>query len=113
MSDETPHSSAVNSELLGVSIFPGGSDGRSSVGGLVTLLSETSLFLTGGGKSSKLSFVVFLRNDPVDSWVLSNGFVSWIDDDDFEELVGSVLTAPVRVEDSHVGASSSDLLLTN
>jgi hypothetical protein len=39
--------------------------------------------------------------------------VSWIDDDDFEELVGSVLTAPVRVEDSHVGASSSDLLLTN
>ena len=108
-----PNSSAVNSELLGVSLLPGRSDGWSSVGGLVTLLSETSLFLTGGGKSSKLSFVVFLRNDPVDSWVLSNGLMSWVNEDDLEELVGSVLTAPVRVEDSHVGASSADLLLTN
>merc|ERR1740117_1682793 len=63
-----PNDSSVDSEFLGVSSFPGSSDGWSSVVGLVSLLSETSLFLTGGGKSSKLSFVVFLRNDPVDSW---------------------------------------------
>ena len=98
---------------MGVSSFPGSSDGWSSVVGLVSLLSETSLFLTGGGKSSKLSFVVFLRNDPVDSWVLLDGVMVWINEDDLEEFVGSVLTAPVRVKDSHVGTSSSNLLLTN
>ena len=98
---------------MGVSSLPRSSGGWSAGISFVSLDSETSLFLTGGGKSSKFSFVVFLGNDPVDSWVLSDGLMCWVDDDDLKELVGSVLTAPVRVEDSHVGASSADLLLTN
>ena len=68
----------------------------------VTLLSETSVLLTGGGKTSKLSFVVLLRNDPIDSWVLSNGGVVWVNADDFEEFVSGVLSNPVRVENSKV-----------
>ena len=44
----------------------------------VSLLSETSVLLTGGGKSSKLSLVVLLVTDPVDSGILSDGGVVWI-----------------------------------
>ena len=98
---------------MSVSSLPGGSDRWSSVVGSVSLLSETSVFLTGGGKSSKLSLVVLLVADPIDSGILSNGGVVWINADNLEEFVGSVLTNPVRVEDSQVGASSTDLLLSN
>ncbi len=47
-------------------------------------------------------------SDPVDSGVSSNGLVAGVDKDDFEEFEGSVLTNPVRVEDSEVAALSSD-----
>ena len=79
----------------------------------VSLLSETSVLLTGGGKSSKLSLVVLLVTDPVDSGILSDGGVVWINADDLEELVGGILSYPVGVEDSQVGASSTNLLLSN
>ena len=81
--------------------------------GSVTLLSETSVLLTGGGKTSKLSLVVLLVTDPVDSWILLDGGVVWINADDLEEFVGGILSDPVRVEDSHVGALSTNLLLGN
>ena len=106
-------SRSASSEFLSVSSLPGGSNRWSSVMGSVSLLSETSVFLTGGGKSSKLSLVVLLVADPIDSGILSNGGVVWINADNLEEFVGSVLTNPVRVEDSQVGASSTDLLLSN
>ena len=92
---------------------PACSSGWSSVVSSVTLLVETSIFLTGSGQTSELSSVVLLGDDPVDSWVLLDGSVVWINKDDLEELVGSVLSYPVGVEDSHVGASSSDLLFSN
>ena len=76
-------------------------------------MSETSVFLTRGGQTSELSSVVLLGDDPVDSWVLLDGGVVWIDKDDLVELVGGILSYPVRVEDSQVGASSSNLLLSN
>jgi hypothetical protein len=38
--------------------------------------------------------------DPVNSWIVPNGIVSGIDHDDFEELVGSVLSDPVAIQDS-------------
>ena len=78
-----------------------------------SLLSETSVFLTSGGESSEFSFVVFFRDDPVDSWVSLNGVMVWINADNFEEFVGGILTNPVRVKDSHVGASSTNLLFSN
>ena len=81
--------------------------------GSVTLLSETSVLLTGGGKASEFSFVVLLGNDPVDSWVLPDGVVGWVNQYDLKEFVGGILTNPIRVEDSHVGASSTNLLLGN
>ena len=111
---KTPQdSSAVNSELLGVSLLPGRSDGWSSVGGSPALLAKASVLLAGRGQATQLTAVVLLGDDPVDARVFFDGGVSGVDNDDLEELVGSVLTAPVGVQDSHVGALSADLLLGN
>ena len=79
----------------------------------VTFLSKTSVLLASGGETSELAFVVFFRNDPVDSWVFLDGLVGWVNQDNLEEFVGGVLSYPVGVEHSHVAASSADLLLGN
>ena len=81
--------------------------------GLVTLLSETSVLLASGGQSTELTFIVLLGNDPVDSRILLDGVVSGVDEDNLVEFVGGILTNPVGVEDSQVGAVSADLLLSN
>ena len=81
----------MSSKFLSVLLFPCLSSGWSDVVGSVSLLVETSVFLTSGGKSSDLSSVVLLGDDPVDSWVLSHGIVCWVNADDLEELVSSVL----------------------
>ena len=78
----------------------------------VTLLSKTSVLLTSGGETSKLAFVVFFRNDPVDSWVDLDGLVGWVNQDNLEELVGGVLSYPVGVEDSEVRALAANTLFS-
>lgn len=105
--------SSASSPLEGVSCFPGCPSGWSGTVSTVSLLPETSVFLTGGGKTTELSFVVFFRDDPVDSWVDLDSFMRWVNHNDLEEFVGGVLTHPVGVENSEVGASSSDLLLSD
>lgn len=52
-------------------------------------------------------------SDPVNSWVSSHGLVVGVNKDDFVELESSVLTDPVRVEDSEVSASSADSFLSD
>ncbi len=81
--------------------------------GLVTLSLETSVLFASGGKTSGFSVLVLGGGDPVDSGVSSDCLVVGVDKDDFVELVGSVLTDPVRVEDSKVSASSSDSLFSD
>lgn len=104
---------SASSKLLGVSELPVLASGRSGVLGLVALNVEASVLLTGGGKTTELAFVVLLGDDPVDSGVLLDGVVSGVNKDDLEELVGGILTNPVGVEDTHVGASAANLLLSN
>ena len=105
--------SSTSSPLVDESPLLSGSSGWSDTMGSVTLHSKTSVFLTSSGKSSELSSVVLLGNDPVDSWVLSDGVVSWVNEDDLEVFIGGILSNPVRVKNSHVGASSTDLLFSN
>lgn len=57
-------------------------------------------------------FLVGVGN-PVDSSISSDGLVVVVDEDDFVEFEGSVLTNPVRVENSKVSAFSSDSLLSD
>ena len=104
---------SVSPQFLSVSSLPGGSNGRASVGRLVTLSSETTGFLTDGGKTSVLSMLVLASADPVDAWVSSDSFVSGVNHDNFEEFVGGILTNPVRVKNSKVGALSANTLLSN
>lgn len=47
-------------------------------------------------------------SDPVNSGVVSNSVVSRVDNNNFVIFVGTVLTNPVRVEDSETLNSSSD-----
>ena len=81
--------------------------------GLVTSGLETSVFLASGGETSGFSVLVLGGSNPVDSSVSSDGLVVRVDEDDFVELVGSVLTNPVRIEDSKVSASSANSLLSD
>jgi hypothetical protein len=55
----------------------------------------------------------FFRDDLVDSCVNLDGFMVWVNADDFEEFVGGILTNSVGVKNSHVGALSTNLLLNN
>ena len=104
---------SASSKLLGVSELPVLASGRSSVLGLVARNVETSVLLTGGGKTSELTFVVLLGNDPVDSGILLDGSVGGVHKDHLEELVSGILTNPVGVEDTHVRASAANLLLSD
>lgn len=75
-------------------------------------LGNTSGLLTSSSKTSGLSVLVDWVDDPVDSWVSSDGVVRWVHQDNLEVLVGGVLVNPVRVQDSQVGSSSADSLLS-
>jgi hypothetical protein len=61
--------------------------------------------------TSELSVLVV--NDPVDSGVISDGVVEWINKDNLVELEGGILSNPVGVEDSEVTDLSADSLLSD
>ena len=109
----TSDSGSASSPLLLVVLLPVGSSRWSSTMGSVTLLAKASVLLTSRSKTSELTFVVFFRDDPVSSWILPDGLVGWVDEDDLEEFIGGILSYPVGVEDSHVATSSANLLLSN
>lgn len=47
-------------------------------------------------------------DNPVNAGIATDGFVLRIDQDDFEVLVGGILIDPVRVQNSQIGATTSD-----
>ena len=49
--------------------------------------------------------------DPVDASITADGLVLGVDEDNLEVLVGGILVDPVGVEDSQVGAATTDSLL--
>ncbi len=52
-------------------------------------------------------------DDPVDASITADGLMLRVDEDDFEVLVGGVLIDPIRVENTQVGATTSDTLLSS
>ena len=50
--------------------------------------------------------------DPVDAGVTADGLVLGVDKDNLEVLVGRVLVDPVGVQDTQVGATAADTLLS-
>ena len=74
---------------------------------------ETSVLLASSGEAAGFSVLVLVGGNPVDSGVSSDSLVSGVNKDDLIELEGSILTNPVRVEDSEVSATSANTLLSN
>ena len=54
------------------------------------------------------SYLVNRVDDPVDSRITTNGLVLWVNEDDFEVLVGRILVDPVRVEYTKIGAAATN-----
>jgi len=52
-------------------------------------------------------------DDPANARIAADSLVLRIDEDDLEVFVGGVLVDPVRVEDTQVGATTSDTLLSS
>ena len=79
----------------------------------MALDSEASVLDTSGGKTSAFSVLLLVGDDPVDARISSDGLVEGVDHDHFVEFVGSILSHPVRVEDSQVSASLSNSFLSD
>lgn len=54
------------------------------------------------------SYLVDGVDDPVDSRITTDSLVAGVDKDNFEVLVGRVLVDPVRVENSQIGAATTN-----
>lgn len=83
-------------------------------GGLVesVTLSETTGLLSGGGQSTRFSVLVDWVDDPVDTGIATDGLVLRVNEDDLEVFVSGVLVDPVGVQNSQVGATTTDTLLS-
>ena len=76
-------------------------------------LAQTTRLLSGCRKSTGFAVLVDWVDDPVDASIAADGLVLRVDEDDLEVLVGGVLVDPVGVQDTQVGAATSDTLLSS
>ena len=72
------------------------------------LVGETATLATSRGKTTHLTVLVSGVADPVDAGIVTDGVVEGIDEDDFEPLVGRVLSNPVGVEDTESTTAATD-----
>jgi hypothetical protein len=91
--------------------LPVGISGWASLGAEVgSLLVETSALASGGSETTHFSVLLGVVDDPVDSRVVSDGGMGWVNKDDFEPFVNGVLANPVRVQNSKRTALTSNSL---
>jgi len=74
-------------------------------------LAQTTRLLASCSKTTGLAVLVNRVDNPVDTRITANSLVLRVDEDDFEIFVGRVLVNPVRIENTQVGATTSDTLL--
>ena len=74
-------------------------------------LAQTSGLLAGGSETSGFAVLVDRVDDPVDTGIATDSLVLRVDEDDLEVLVGRILVDPVGVENTQVGATTTDTLL--
>jgi hypothetical protein len=100
---------SVSLEVEGVVSLPGLPTTSSSLVVTVTLAQSTRLFASSG-KTAGFTVLVNGIDDPVDTGIAADGLVLRINEDDLEVLVGRVLIDPVGVQDTQIGAATSDTL---
>lgn len=64
------------------------------------------------GKTKHKTHLVNGLADPVDAGITADSLVLGVNEDDLEVLVGGVLVDPVGVQDTQVGAATTDTLLS-
>lgn len=79
---------------------------------LGALAVETARLLASRSQAAELAVLHHWASDPVDAWIVADGGVVWINKDDLEVLVGSILVHPIGVEHTQVTAATADALLS-
>ena len=103
----------VATERKGVVALPDVTAAGTSLVVTVALAPETTVLLTGRGKTAELTVLHDRLADPVDLRVTTDGRVRGIDHDDLEELEGTILTDGVRVENTKVHATGTSAHLSD
>jgi len=75
----------------------------------VALDTQTAVLLARASQTASFTPLVDGVADPVDPGVVADGVVADVDDNDFVELEGGVLTDPVRIEDAKTLHLPADL----
>jgi len=90
--------------------LPGLSSASSCLVVSVTL-AQTTRLLASSSETPGFAMLMNGVDDPADARITTDGLVLRVDEDNLEILVGGVLVDPVRVENTQVGAATSDTLL--
>jgi hypothetical protein len=99
-------------KVEGVVSLPGLSSTSSCLVVSVTF-AQTTRLLASCGKTSGFAVFVDGVDDPADARITADGLVLRVDEDDLEVLICGVLVDPVRVENTQVGATTTDTLLSS
>jgi len=103
---------SVSLEVESVVSLPGLSSASSCLVISVTF-AQTTRLLASCGETSRFAVLVDGVDDPANARIAADGLVLRVDENDLEVLVGGVLVNPVRVENTQVGATTSDTLLSS
>jgi hypothetical protein len=103
---------SVSLEVEGVVLLPCLSSSCSCLVESVTL-AQTTRFLASGSETTGFAVLVDWVDDPVDAGIAADGLVLRVNENDLEVFVGRVLVNPVRVENTQIGATTSNTLLSS
>ena len=78
--------------------------------GVPMTLVETPTLLASGCKTTHLTVLVHGIDDPIDPGVAANSLVFGVDEDHLKVLVDTILVDPVAVQNTQIGAATSDAL---
>lgn len=76
-------------------------------------LAKTTSLTSSTGKSSAFTVLVNGVDDPVDSGIVTDLLMGWVNHDNLIVFHSRILVDPVGVQDTQVGISASSLLLGN
>lgn len=102
---------SVATERDGVAALPAGTARATLDLSVAMAFLHTTVHLASAGKPTELTMLVDRVADPVDARIATNSLVDRIDEDDFEVLVGTVLSNPVRVENTETTAFAANAFL--
>merc|ERR1712062_459325 len=102
----------IPSQRDGIVFFPITTSRRSNHIVVSVTLSHSSVLPTRCRETSQLTVLVDSFADPVDTRISTDGFVHWINHDDFVVHVGRILTDPIRTQHSKSSSQTTSSLFS-